>query len=67
MLIRGYNQFLQDGYQNKFFNVVKIDWAYSPDDILKLRDQYIQAGYEGAIIRKRSPQSREAFEKHISW
>lgn len=54
MIVRAYYAFLKDGHHNKYFQILNTTWANSHEEIADFHNQYVEMGYEGAMIRKLS-------------
>ncbi|MCL6572774.1 MAG: hypothetical protein K6T88_14005 [Bacillus sp. (in: Bacteria)] len=52
LLAGAYNNYINDGNQNTSFLFVPIVLANNDDEILSYHQAYVEAGYEGIIIRK---------------
>ena len=52
LLINAYQRYLEDGHQNRFFQFVPVELASNDAEIIEYHRQYVEAGYEGLIVRK---------------
>jgi hypothetical protein len=52
LLINAYTRYLEDGNQNHTFQFVPVVLASNEAEIIEYHRQYVEAGYEGLIIRK---------------
>jgi hypothetical protein len=52
LLFNAYKRYLADGNINKSFSLLTITLAWSHNDILSFRNQFIDMGYEGVVIKK---------------
>jgi hypothetical protein len=52
LLLNAYQRYLEDGHQNRFFQFVPVVLASSEAELSEYHRLYVEAGYEGLIIRK---------------